>query len=605
MNNNYQIIKEKIEKMKSEYGSLLKRTDDYAFSALALKCNVYKNPSLIFDDEVITDAIVDGPGDGGADILINDPNSDTSDLMICQSKFYEAISYDEIAGSINKMISFYKDMKVGKYASYSDKVSSRYALVNSEKSQEEGKTKFVFYTSAPKPNTKKINNIKKIILDSFSDETIELEMYFDADIVREIEESESRRPYVDSGKILIDKANNYLEYEDNAVIVNISAMGLKDLYKINKLTLLAKNLRYYIKRKEIDNEINNSIKNTPEEFWYKNNGITIICDYFEIDGRELKLKNFSIINGGQTTYLISRSDDVNKDNDFFIPCKVIKAIGSNENEKDDFSLEIARATNSQKAIDTSDMKSNAPEQIKFGNELREYGIYYVTKKGEQIQKQYKDIYKNTKLLEVGKLCMSSIFQLPCTSRNKTKIIFEDRFYNVIFKDNRKECASIVKDMLYADYYFRKKFIKKFDKDNEGMDIIPFANNSRTLCLAYYSLVARLIKKNIDDVELNKAISHYNEDGFYENYIYPMVKNVNNIHSIVSEKRKDNLDMIEKDMDLIFNDIIIQGYMCFSWEKKNDKNLSESNFLKNDKNYYMILSSCWFNLKNNFNKIETF
>ena len=30
--------------MKSEYGSLLKRTDDYAFSALALKCNVYKNP---------------------------------------------------------------------------------------------------------------------------------------------------------------------------------------------------------------------------------------------------------------------------------------------------------------------------------------------------------------------------------------------------------------------------------------------------------------------------------------------------------------------------------------------------------------------------------
>ena len=100
-----------------------------------------------------------------------------------------------------------------------------------------------------------------------------------------------------------------------------------------------------------------------------------------------------------------------------------------------------------------------------------------------------------------------------------------------------------------------------------MDIIPFANNSRTLCLAYYSLVARLIKKNIDDVELNKAISHYNEDGFYENYIYPMVKNVNNIHSIVSEKRKDNLDMIEKDMDLIFNDIIFQGYTRFSWEKR--------------------------------------
>ena len=102
-NNNYQIIKEKSKKWNQNM-VLLKRTDDYAFSALALKCNVYKNPSLIFDDEVITDAIVDGPGDGGADILINDPNSDTYDLMICQSQFYEVISYDEIAESINKII---------------------------------------------------------------------------------------------------------------------------------------------------------------------------------------------------------------------------------------------------------------------------------------------------------------------------------------------------------------------------------------------------------------------------------------------------------------------------------------------------------------------
>ena len=37
-------------------------------------------------------------------------------------------------------------------------------------------------------------------------------------------------------------------------------------------------------------------------FWLKNNGITIVCGDFEIDGREVKLRDFSIINGGQTTY---------------------------------------------------------------------------------------------------------------------------------------------------------------------------------------------------------------------------------------------------------------------------------------------------------------
>lgn len=91
--------------------------------------------------------------------------------------------------------------------------------------------------------------------------------------------------------------------------------------------------------------------------WFKNNGITIICSSFRLDGKEVKLKDFSIINGGQTTYMIHKSKNVSEELNFYLPCKIIKTIGDTEDDKSNFILEIAKATNSQKAIKKSRFKS--------------------------------------------------------------------------------------------------------------------------------------------------------------------------------------------------------------------------------------------------------
>ena len=49
-------------------------------------------------------------------------------------------------------------------------------------------------------------------------------------VEEEIDESESRRPTVDQGKIKIDETDNYLLYGDSAAIVNVSAFSIKALY---------------------------------------------------------------------------------------------------------------------------------------------------------------------------------------------------------------------------------------------------------------------------------------------------------------------------------------------------------------------------------------
>ncbi|OYW68199.1 MAG: hypothetical protein B7Z40_03945, partial [Bosea sp. 12-68-7] len=72
--------------------------------------------------------------------------------------------------------------------------------------------------------------------------------------------------------------------------------------------LLAANVRYFLGRDNtVNKEIANTIVSNPQEFWYRNNGITIVCD--QIIGipngsHAVTLINPNIVNGGQTANVI-------------------------------------------------------------------------------------------------------------------------------------------------------------------------------------------------------------------------------------------------------------------------------------------------------------
>ena len=118
----YDFIKDKIHVMKETYPSLREKTDEYVFSALAVKANYYKNPALVLNESDFDNFIVDGQYDGGVDILLSDPNSESSNMIIGQSKFYQNITFDDAVNAITKMVLFYKDMIQGHYEQVNDKV---------------------------------------------------------------------------------------------------------------------------------------------------------------------------------------------------------------------------------------------------------------------------------------------------------------------------------------------------------------------------------------------------------------------------------------------------------------------------------------------------
>jgi len=582
--NAYDYIVDKIKGMKTQYPSLRSRTDDYIFSALCVKVHFYRNPGQVLNETDLNEIIVDGCSDGGVDILLTDPNSEASDLVIGQSKFYKNITKEIVLNALLKMASFYKDMTAGHYEQFNSRVQSRFLTLNPERG-EEAKVHFVFYTSAPKKQID-VEELERKFRGQFSNSSmIELSILFAKDIQAKIKTAEDIRQTIEHGKIQIDKVNNFLLYGDDAAIVNVSAYSIKQLYAEHNTNLLSQNLRYHISGGNIDREIRETIKNEPASFWLKNNGITIICDDFRIDGTEVHLRNFSIVNGGQTTYVLHKSSKINATNDLWLPCKIIKTLGVTDKEKSAFSLEIAKAANSQKAIKPADLKANSPEQRSFSQTMRAIGIFYQTKRGENVPSQFETTYLHTKLLDVGKLCLAAIFQEPCKSRSKPSEVYKPEYYNPIFNGNQKQIADICKELLYIDDYFTKKFLPKFDCENKDMpdaaNRIPFAHTARTICIAFTALAARYHYRNLTDKDVTFFTTSTSDSD-----VRKMLHNLGDMKSLLPiELYTDAYDVA---LNELFEAIIEEGMVIYSPKALADKSLTPANFLKKDANYYEIL-----------------
>ena len=591
--------------MKSTYPSLRLKSDDYVFSALCVKAHLYKNPALSLNDADFEEIIVDGQYDGGVDVLLTDPDAEESDLIIAQSKFYTSISSDDVINAMTKMASFYKDMSEGHYEQVNTKVQRRFLSLNAEVG-DESKIHFVFYTSAPQSGINRAR-IEKNFRGLFTDSSrFEISLFFGKDVEEEIAESESRRPAVEQGKIQIDRAGNCLEYGDDAVIVNASAFSIKALYARYNIQLLAKNLRYHIAGRDIDKGIEDTINNSPESFWQKNNGITIVCDDFNIDGREAKLKNFSIINGGQTTYMLAKSRYIDENHDLFLPCKIIRTEGTTEDEKNAFSLSIAKATNTQKPIKAVDLKANAPEQVRFSQAMRDVGVFYQTKRGESIPKNYKEPYLNSSLLEIGKLCLAAVFQIPCASRSKPSTLYLPQYYDKIFNSDQSQIAKLSRDLLYIDYYFRSTFLKNFDRDNSSMpnsnDRISFAHNARTICIAFTAFASRYQQGNIPEQDLDAVFTAGYRDNGTDAKLYDIFSNLDGISYLIPPSVFAEKNRCDAVLNALFNVIINAGITSFSMAVRYDNTLTATNFLKRDKNYYAILSDQWVAIREKIKNI---
>lgn len=424
-----ELIKSELKEIKKLAKTMLDKDldDEQAFEFLAMYLFFFRDEDI---QKVMVDmnySITNGPNDGGIDFVYYD--DENSKVIIGQCKYSKNFTLNDVITELNKMSSTFENFKIANTGHYNSKLKKELqnALDRLPEGFEENVEYNIFTIASFDENelNNKIDNEHNV----YSKDMINVFMLNDFNSkIRELTEAIKT---ISTFKIDIDKAKNYLTYETDRVsgiMVNMSSYSLVKMYnKYKDEGLLDMNIRKYVKNKIVDDGIKKTLDKERENFWFFNNGIIIACEDYKVDGNTVKIEEFSIVNGGQTTNRIGNYKGKNNE-EFYIPCKIISI---NKNNPALYS-KIAETTNSQKPIYPRDLKANSPEMKTLQRWLAQEDIYLEIKRGEKKKnKKYK--IKND---EFGQLLLSFVHQQPGTARSGKKTIFDNsNYYNKLYKQN--------------------------------------------------------------------------------------------------------------------------------------------------------------------------
>lgn len=190
--------------------------------------------------------------------------------------------------------------------------------------------------------------------------------YFDQEeIVNKLLESKYRR--VDGQLTFIDR--QYFERSDGGVKGLVATVAATDLVKLvtdsanpSKINEDAfnDNVRVYQKKNRINKRIlETALSDANFEFWYLNNGITIVCEQcsYQPNSRSprVTLTDFQIVNGGQTTHTLfeAHQQSPEKVENVLILLRICEIQRCHS-----IADKISETTNSQTPVTTRDLHAN-------------------------------------------------------------------------------------------------------------------------------------------------------------------------------------------------------------------------------------------------------
>lgn len=239
------------------------------------------------------------------------------------------------------------------------------------------------------------------------------------------------------------RKNYNIEWEetDNERKSSIESMELES-------SLLHDNVRGYLGHTPYNRGIIQTIEGEPSKFFMFNNGVTITADDIYVPtqlGARFKfvtLKNFQIVNGGQTLRSVYEYIAKNiKSTDNIVgslrdAAVLVRAYNTKEEDNDNsdstVASQIAQYTNSQNAISPADLRSNDKIQLQIQKYLSVAGYEYVLKRSSS---------RRTKKNGDTRINMDLMAQILCTNMGapekattqKRKLFID--YYDDIFKSD--------------------------------------------------------------------------------------------------------------------------------------------------------------------------
>jgi AIPR protein len=196
--------------------------------------------------------------------------------------------------------------------------------------------------------------------------------------------------------------------------------------------LFEANVRDYQGTRGSNVEIKASLEEKPAaDFWWLNNGVTIIASDAKEAARNLAIQNPYIVNGLQTSNEIFRyfSGGGDKNDDRNVLVRVIVTQDSEIADK------IIRATNSQIYIPPAQLKATEKIHRDIEDFMKKYDLYYDRRKNHY-KMQGKPISRIVGILELAQAVMAAALGRPADARARPSTVLNNESdYDQLFNEN--------------------------------------------------------------------------------------------------------------------------------------------------------------------------
>jgi len=219
--------------------------------------------------------------------------------------------------------------------------------------------------------------------------------------------------------------------------------AIAKIFEYGGVRLFARNIRGFLgETTSVNKGITETLRLEPEQFFYYNNGITILCDEAEkrsSKGKDiLQVRNPQIINGQQTTRMLATDEENSRRASVLV--KVIQVPRALDNGNDGFEVlvsQIVRGTNWQNAIRPSDLMANDQRQIELERELRKLGYLYLRKRQSKSEARKDAGGKHHRIIKKEELAqaIAGCELDPTVPRSGRENLFEERLYLQIFSNS--------------------------------------------------------------------------------------------------------------------------------------------------------------------------
>lgn len=197
--------------------------------------------------------------------------------------------------------------------------------------------------------------------------------------------------------------------------------------------LLEPNVRDY---QGIRNPVNQDIHDTLEnpkpnqEFWWLNNGITVLAHECPIVGNTLILKSPEIVNGLQTSYEIFWFF---RDNPQCLTtdgrCLILRAIKPPDEKT---SGDITKATNFQTEVKGMSLRANEPIHFDIEDKFLQHGLFYDRKRGKY-KRLKKPLANIVPVVDLARAVIATLLRRPDDARARPQSLLDDKdIYPTIF-----------------------------------------------------------------------------------------------------------------------------------------------------------------------------